>query len=205
MRMQASFNKLLQRRFVFLKMNRCILIIIAFFVINSSFGQSDFFQLKKRDKVLKTWYKDNYIYLQLKNSQWLNAVIYKIQDDSLYLRPYIVQTYVNRLGLNFLDTTFYGLMTIHINNIRAFPKEDEGFSYVKNGLIFDIAGGGYLLLNVINTLSDGDQVFGSDNIAKISIATGVLALGIVLGLTHKSTYIIGKKYRLEYISVKPSS
>ena len=205
MHMQASFNKLLQRGFVFLKMNRCILIIIALFIINSSFGQSDFFQLKKRDKVLKTWYKDNYIYLQLKNDQWVNAVIYKIQDDSLYLRPYVVQTYVNRLGLNFLDTTFYGLMTVHINNIRAFPKEDEAFSYVKNGLIFDIAGGGYLLLNVINTLSDGDQVFGSDNIAKISIAAGVLALGVVLGLTHKSTYIIGKKYHLEYISVKPSS
>ncbi|HEX5150873.1 MAG TPA: hypothetical protein VFW07_05465 [Parafilimonas sp.] len=185
-------------------MNRCFLIIITVFFVNASFSQSDFFQLKKRDKVLKTWYKDNDIYFQLGNGQWITAVIHKIQDDSLYLRPYQVQTFVNRLGLNYLDTTFYGLMTIHINSIHAFPKDDEGFSYVKNGAIFKIAGGGYLLLNIINTLSDGDPVFGEDNLPKIGIAAGVIAVGVVLGLTHKSTYIIGKKYRLEYIAVKPS-
>ena len=202
--MQASFNKPLPSGFVFLKMNRCFLIVIAILIANTSFGQSDFFQLKKRSKVLQTWYKDNYIYCQLKNGQWINAVIHKIRDDSLYLRPYQVQTFINRLGLNYLDTTFYGLMTIHINSIHAFPKEDEGFSYVKNGAIFKIAGGGYLLLNVINTLSDNEPVFGEDNLPKVGIAAGVIALGVVLGLTHKSTYIIGKKYHLEYIAVKPS-
>ena len=204
MRMQVSFNKPLRSGFVFLKMNRCFLILITIFIANTSFSQSDFFQLKKRDKVLKSWYKDNDIYFQLKNGQWITAVIHKIQDDSLYLRPYQVQTFVNRLGLNYMDTTFYGLMVIHINAIHAFPKEDEGFSYVKNGAIFKIAGAGYLLLNVINTLSDHEPVFGKDNLPHIAIATGVLALGIVLGLTHKSTYIIDKKYHLEYIAVKPS-
>jgi len=205
MHTQASFNKPLQSGFVFLKMNRCFLILITIFIVNASFGQADFFQLKKKDKVLKTWYKDNDIYFQLKNGQWVNAVIHNIRDDSLYLRPYQVQTFINRLGLNYLDTTFYGLMTIHINSIHAFPKEDEGFSYVKNGAIFKIAGGGYLLLNVINTLSANEPVFGEDNLPKVGIAVGVIAVGVVLGLTHKSAYIIGKKYHLEYISVKPSS
>lgn len=96
-------------------------------------------------------------------------------------------------------------MTIHVNHIKAFPKTDESFSYVKNGLIFKIAGGGYLLLNAINTLSDHDDFFASDNIPKISIAAGVLAVGIVLGLTHKTSYVVGKKYHIEYISTKPSS
>jgi hypothetical protein len=195
----------LNSRVVFLKMNRCTIAIIAAFILTSSFGQSDFFQLKKHDKVLHTWFKDNDIYMQLKNGDWITAYIYKIQDDSLYLRPYIVRTLVNRLGLNFLDTTFYGLMAISPNYIRAFPKEDEGFSYVKNGAIFKIAGGGYLLLNIINTLSDNEPVFGSDNISKIGIGAGLLAVGVVLGLTHTSTYIIGKKYHIEYVSAKPSS
>src|SRR5580765_7951298 len=106
MHMRASFNKPLQSRFVFLKMYRCFLIFIAIFTVNASFGQADFFQLKKKDKVLKTWYKDNDIYFQLKNGQWVNAVIHNIRDDSLYLRPYQVQTFINRLGLNYLDTTF---------------------------------------------------------------------------------------------------
>ena len=110
-------------------MNRCILAIITAFILTSTFAQSDFIQLKKKDKVIQTWFKGNYIYTQLKNGQWINAVIYNIKDDSLYLRPYIVQTFINRLGFNFLDTTFYGLMAINANYLHAFPKKDEGFSY----------------------------------------------------------------------------
>jgi hypothetical protein len=179
-------------------MNRCILTVITAFVITSSFAQSDFIQLKKNNKVLQTWFKGDYLYAQLKNGQWIDAEIYKIQDDSLYLRPFTVRTY-------FVDTTFYGLMTIHINYLMAFPREDKGFSYVKNGTIFIIGGGGYLLLNVINTLSNNEPVFGSDNLPNVAIATAILALGVALRLTHKSTYIVGKKYHVEYISSKPSS
>ncbi|MBV9961167.1 MAG: hypothetical protein JO072_02870 [Parafilimonas sp.] len=186
-------------------MNRCFTALVTSFILTSSFAQSDFIQLKKHNKVIQSWFKGNYIYVQLQNEQWINAVIYNIKDDSLYLRPYRVYTYANRLGLPFLDTTFYGLMPVHYSYLYAFPKEDEGFSYVKNGLIFDIAGGGYLLLNTINTLTSGDDLFAADNIPKITIATGVLALGIILGVTHKPNYIVGKKYHIEYISTKPSS
>lgn len=202
--MLITFNKPLQSRFVFLKMNRCIIAIIAAFIITPSFAQSDFIQLKKNNKVIKTWFKGNDFYGQLQNDQWVTAEIYKIQDDSLYLRPYIVQTFANRLGLPFLDTTYYGIMPVHYNQLKAFPKEDEAFSYVKNGLIFEIAGGGYIILNVINTLSDNEPVFGKDNLPQLSIAAGVLALGVILNVTHKTSYIIGKKYHIEYISAKPS-
>ena len=95
-------------------------------------------------------------------------------------------------------------MVIHISYVKAFPKDDEGFEYVKNGTIFKIAGGGYALLNVINTLSNHEAVFGSDNLPKILIALGVFAVGEILSLTHKREYVMGKKYHIEYISVKPS-
>ena len=186
-------------------MNRCILFCITVFICTSSYAQSDFIQLKKHNKVLQTWFKNSYITLQLKNGEWLDAIIYKIQDDSLYLRPYIAQTFINRLGFNFIDTTYYGLLTIHPAYIKAFPKKSESFSYVKNGSIFDIAGGVYLLLNIINTLGDKEPVFGSDNLPKLGIGTGLLAVGIVLGLTHKPVYLINKKYHIEYFAAKPSS
>ena len=66
-------------------MKCCLLTIITAFVLTSSFAQSDFIQLKKNNKVLETWFKGDYIYAQLKNGQWINAEIFKIQDDSLYL------------------------------------------------------------------------------------------------------------------------
>lgn len=175
------------------------------FTLISSFAQSDFIQLKKKGKVIESWFKGNYIYAQLKNGQWVTALIHNIKDDSLYLRPFAAHVYANRLGLPFIDTTYFGFMTIHFNNLYAFPKEDEGFSYVKNGLIFKIAGGGYILLNAINTLTQGDDFFDSGNVPKLAIATSVLAMGIILGKIHQSNYRIGKKYHIEYISAKPSS
>jgi hypothetical protein len=188
-------------------MNRCILTIITAFIITISFAQSssDFIQLKKKDKVIQSWFKDNDIYMQLKNGTWITALIYKIKDDSLYLRPYQVFYYTRGGGINTVDTVYYGTKTISVDYINAFPKQDEGSGLIRSGTLFKAAGGGYLLLNIINTLSKNDPVFGSDNLPNISIAAGVLAIGIALGLTHKSICIIGKKYHIEYIAVKPSS
>jgi hypothetical protein len=144
-------------------------------------------------------------YKKHKNGTWINATIYNIKDDSLYLRPYHVFYYTRGGGINAVDTVYYGAKTISVNYIKAFPKQDEGSGLISPGTLFTAAGGGYLLLNIINTLSKNDPVFGSDNLPNISIAAGVLAVGVVLGLTHRSTYIIGKKYHIEYITVKPSS
>ena len=203
--MQHSFNKALPTCFVFLIMNRCMLVLFITLFTTASFGQSDFIQLKKKNKVIQTWFKDNYIYLQLKNDQWINAVIYNIKNDSLYLRPFATRVLANRWGMPYVDTTYYGYMPVSVKNIRAFPKMEESFAYVKNGLLLQLGGGGYLVLNIINTLSNNEPVFGNDNLPKVSIGAAVFAAGTLLSLTRKSTYLIGKKYHIEYISSKPSS
>jgi len=185
-------------------MNCCRPFLIFIFISNVSVAQSDFIVLKKRSKVLETWFSGQNIQLQLSNRQWIDALINKIQHDSLYLRPFTTQVLVNRWGMPYVDTTYYGVMTIDVKDIRAFPKTEESFSYVRNGLIFQIGGGGYLVLNIINTLSNNEPVFGDDNISNIAIAAAVLAAGTILSLTHKSTWMIGKKYHIEYISSKPS-
>lgn len=178
-----------------------ILLLISF----SSSAQSDFIQLKKHHKVIQSWYKDNDITFQLKNGSWITALINKIEDDSLYLRPYQVYYFTTRSGINMSDTIFSGFMKVHYHSIYAFPKQDEGSGLIKRGTLFKIGGGGFLLLNIINTLSNNEPVFGADNLPKIGIAAGVLALGFALGLSHNSDCIIGKKFRIEYISAKPSS
>lgn len=171
----------------------------------SVFAQSDFIQLKKHQKVIQSWFKDNDITFQLKNGSWLTAIINKIEDDSLYLRPFQIYYFTTRSGINMSDTIFSGLMKVHYQSISAFPKQDEGSGLIKNGTLFKVGGGGYLLLNIINTLSKNEPVFGADNLPKLGIAAGVLAVGFVLGLSHRSDCIVGKKYRIEYISAKPSS
>src|SRR4030095_11960288 len=112
-------------------MNCCKLLIIFILISNISTAQSDFIVLKKRSKVLQTWFSGQNIHLQLNTGQWLTALISKIQNDSLYLRPFNTQILPNRWGMPYVDTTYYGVMTISVNSIRAFPKTDESFSYIK--------------------------------------------------------------------------
>ena len=160
--------------------------------------------LKKKNRVIQTWFSGQHIYVELKNGNWINALINKIQLDSLYLQPFATPVVLNRFGMPVTDTVFYGVMNVAVNNLHAFPK-NESVSYIKNGLLLQLGGGGYLLLNVINTVSNNEPVFGDKNILKISLAAAVLAIGTVIHTTHKSNYIIGKKYQVEYISSKPSS
>jgi hypothetical protein len=186
-------------------MNCCKLLLLFIFISNITSAQSDFIILKKRSRVLETWFSGQYIQLQLNNRQWVSAQIKKIQDDSLYLRPFATRVLANRWGMPYVDTTYYGYMPVSVKNIRALPKMEESFAYVKNGLLLQLGGGGYLVLNIINTLSNNEPVFGNDNLPKVSIGAAVFAAGTLLSLTRKSTYLIGKKYHIEYISSKPSS
>jgi len=160
--------------------------------------------LKKKSKVIQTWFGGQHIYVQLNHGNWINALINKIQFDTLYLRPFATPTVLNRFGMPVIDTVFYGVMHVAVNNLHAFPK-NETLPYVKNGFMLQLGGGGYLLLNLINTLSNNEPVFSNKNISKINIAAAVLAIGTIIHKTHKSDYIIGKKYQVEYISSKPSS
>jgi hypothetical protein len=184
-------------------MNGCKLIFIFLLFSKLSFSQ-DFIVLKKKSRVIKTWFTGQHIYAQLNNGSWVNALINKIQLDTLYLQPFSTPIVLNRFGMPVIDTVFYGMMKVSPNNLHAFPK-NETAPYVKNGLLLQLGGGGYLLLNVINTLSNNEAVFGSKNISKISLAAAVFAIGTIMHATHKSNYIIGKKYHIEYISSKISS
>ncbi len=160
--------------------------------------------LKKKSHVIQTWFSGQHIITQLNNGAWINALINKVKYDTLYLQPFATPTVLNRFGMPVIDTVFYGVMNVAVNKLHAFPK-NETLPYIKNGLILQLGGGGYLLLNIINTLSDNKPVFGNKNLSKISIAAAVLAIGTIIHKTHKSNYIIGKKYQVEYISSKPSS
>ena len=184
-------------------MNGCKLIFILLLFSKLSSAQ-DFIVLKKKSKVIQTWFSGQHIYVQLNNGSWINALINKIQFDTLYLQPFATPIFLNRFGMPVIDTVFYGTMKVSEKSLHAFPKHETA-PYVKNGSLLQLGGGGYLLLNLINTLSNNEPVFGNKNISKIGLAAAVLAIGTIIHKTHKSNYIIGKKYHIEYISSKTSS
>lgn len=184
-------------------MKCCQLLLILLLLSKISTAQ-DFIVLKKNSHVIQSWFSGQNIFAQLTNDTWVNAIIKKIEIDTLYLQPFALQIVANRFGMPITDTIFYGLMKVGVNNLHAFPKK-ESMPYVKNGSILQLGAGGYLLLNVINTLSNNEPVFGSKNISHIGIAAAVFAIGTIIHVTHKTNYVVGKKYHVEYISSKPSS
>ena len=88
---------------------------------------------------------------------------------------------------------------VHYNDIVAIPKKHESFSYIKNGTLFMIGGGGYILLNVVNSAYLHYAVFGKKNLPGILAATGTFGAGYLLKKLHKRYITIGNRYSVEYV------
>ena len=160
-------------------------------------GQADFLVLKKRNKTIDRYFEGNTINCRLRGNEWIRALIITITKDSIFLKPFQEAQFLNAIGIPYSDTLWANRRKIAISSIDAFPREDESFQYIKNGAIFQIAGGGYIALNVINTLSAGDQLFDDNNGTNLAIAAGVLAIGTIMHITYSPYIRLGKKYKLQ--------
>lgn len=160
---------------------------------------SDFFQLKKRNRTVKNYFKGSYIRFWFDNGQWVEGSIVKIARDSLWINEQRIQLVAQGFG-SVIDTVTYGAYKLHYKDIYAMPREKEGFSYIKDGTLVQIGSAGYILLNIINGLGkDSPPLFGSQNGPKLAIATGIFLLGTLWHKLHRSELRIGKKYRIQYI------
>lgn len=160
---------------------------------------SDFFQLKKRNRTIKNYFKGSYIRFWFDNGQWAEGTIVKIARDSLWLNEQRIQLVGQGFG-TVIDTVTYGAYKLHYRDIYAMPREKEGFSYIKDGTIIQVGAAGYILLNIINGLgADSPPLFGSRNGPKLAVAAGVFLLGTLWHKLHQSELRIGKKYRIQYI------
>jgi hypothetical protein len=173
-----------------------ILLISASF----AFSQNDLLVLKKKNQIVKTWVRGSSISFQFSNKQWLQAIIKTIRNDSLLLDIYVLRQVANQFGLPTIDTGKIGLLKLHIKEIYALPKAKQGGGMFTSGAFFKIAGGAYIFFNVFNSLTHGEQVFSSDNMPGIGIALAVIGVGIILGATHETDVVLGKKYSLATIN-----
>lgn len=171
----------------------------------NTFSQPNFAVLRKHNKTIKTYFPTNYIVFQLSNKQWIEGRIKTIKDDSLFINQMALRNGINYLGLFVIDTVRLGIFKVSVNEIYALPKENESFSFIRNGSIFQIGSLGYLGLNTINGFGKDEPFFSANNVPRLGSALGVFALGMALHLTYNNTYVLGKKYQLytsNNISVK---
>lgn len=188
-------------------MHKTLLVASCFLLFQlSSSAQQDFLLLKKGNKTYQSFFKGSFMTFQLENYQWLNGRIQKLTNDSIYFYQMEIGMRPNSFGLGAVaDTTVLGLIPLAIKNIRAMPvpPKKESFAFIKNGSLFQFGAGGYMLLNVFNTLRAKEPLFDAQNSKRLGIAAAVFLFGKILQWNHPSEYKLGKKYKLVYIKATP--
>jgi hypothetical protein len=162
-------------------------------------AQSAFLVLKKNHKTIETFFSGSYINCKTDKGEWLNARINNIAYDTLYLKPFELIRFINAWGMPASDTLWGHERKLAVKNIAAFPRRDQSVNYIKNGGILIIGSAGYIILNVVNTLSSGDALFDDNNGVRLGIAAAIFAVGMLIHHSHSDELSLGRRYRLVYI------
>ncbi len=113
----------------------------------------------------------------------------------------VIEQVPNQFGFPTVDTAKFGLMKFHVSEIYGMPKKDNAGIFT-NGALFKLGGGAFILLNLFNTAIHNEVFFSSANVTRLGIAGGVFVLGVILGASHKTYIVLGKRYRMETIHMK---
>lgn len=186
--------------------------LLPFFVLLSLVAHSQQASLvfKKRNNVINTFWKGDFIAFQTDNKQWQKGELMRIQTDSFYIRPMVV-----RYGYLGSDTTYYEVQGYALRDVYAMPKRGvlvdwrgDGFGisgqgghvhfyWIKAGWLFRALGIGYAGLHLLNGVLYDHSSF---NGPTLGIAAGVAAIGFLLKRTYKLTIRTGKKHHLEILA-----
>jgi hypothetical protein len=154
--------------------------------------------LKDRGVVVKSFTEGDYINFEFSNQQWLTGYIDWIRNDSVQINQFVLQPTLSVFGTYGQDTLKLGKLTIAIKEIIAFPIEKGHYNSVfTNGAFLMTGGIGYLGLNAINSFSNKDPIFASDNIPKLLSGALAWATGLLLYRTHPNFKPIGKRFSIE--------
>ena len=184
-------------------MRKLLLLCFLWSALGAS-SQSDVLVLKQKNQIVETWIKGSIISFQFSSHQWIQGYVRNMRNDSLLIDMFTLTPMLNQFGLPVTDTSHMGLLKLHVKEIYGMPKRNLSSGIISNGALFQLGGGGYIFLNVFNSLIHGDAVFGSSNLPSLGIATGVFGLGVLLQSTRKTQVVLGKKYRLEILHVAPA-
>jgi hypothetical protein len=191
-------------------MTKTIFLFFFIFCVWACKAQKSFIVLKKGEQSIVHYWKDSHITFQLSDRQWLSGIITKITPDSFYFTQEII-----RYRLMGADTLHFAGQSYGLADIYALPTPNETiiydhdqvrvelghekFVWVRNGLLFQVLGGGYVLLNVVNDLISGQPPFAKNNLPGLGVGAAVFLFGEFLHLRFDPYFHIGKKYRLECV------
>ena len=177
------------------------LLLFLFFPLTISAQQSDILLLQKHNRTIRQFFAGTTITFITTDGMGVSAFIDRIQNDSLYLLQYDIRMVPNYFGTYAPDTVAVYNLNFSLKNIGSFPANPRKFAFITNGTLFMIGGSAYLLLNMVNTIKEGEPPFGKDNLPNLIGGVSAVALGFILNKTQVTEYKLGKKYKLKYLPV----
>jgi hypothetical protein len=193
-------------------MRKPTLVFILLFSFTLSFSQQ-ILLIKKGSKTVQKFWKGSSIAFQLRNKEWQNGEITKIQNDSFYIRPVII-----RYNLFGSDTLRYNVVGFSFSDVYSLPKKGvlvdykngyyqiitsaghQHFYWVKSGWIFRAGAIGYSGLHVTNGLLKNDFSI-SESKTQLAAAAGIFLGGFLMKLMYKRTLRLGRKYHMEVLQL----
>lgn len=170
--------------------------------IASCKAQSDILILKKNLKTIRTFFPGSEINVSTTEGYYYGKVT-SINRDSIFLIQYDIRQIPSNLGVYFLDTVASYRFAINYKNITAFNKRySNKFDWSGSGSA--LLGGGILL----TTVGLSTWIFAKPNTRYyaspylIGGAAALAGIGYLILKSGTKGMVLGKKYSLEYISVK---
>ena len=197
-------------------MTKLTITIILLFTIVHTYSQQNILIFKKKNKALESFWQGTTIAFQTKDKEWQKGELIQIQNDSIYIRPWILRP--NMAAPGGADTLRYAVTGYSLADIYAMPKRGilihyanghfeisrSGghlhFYWIKSGWLFRVAGAGYAALHIINGIIKNDLSI-SNSAAPLGIAAGAFGFGVLLHKTYKPTHRLGKRYHVEIFNL----
>ncbi|HLA58438.1 MAG TPA: hypothetical protein VK622_06745 [Puia sp.] len=193
-------------------MARLLILVVALFYFSDSFPQNGFIILKKRNKPIRYFWKDDRFTFQTRENYWVSGILRSISKDSFVITQEITNYHVIGTSTIRLTDPPYAFADIKAlptrNQLVVYDQQKariipghEKFMWIRNGFIFQVAGAGYAGLNLSNDLIRKEPPFGRKNLADLGISAAIFLLGTLLQLKFDPYIRMGKKFQLEGITL----
>ncbi len=162
---------------------------------------SDALLLKKGARTIRSFYSGTTLSMTTTDGRSHYGLIEGVYRDTLRLVTYVVERRMTSMGFYILDTAGVYHSRFHYREIRTIWNDRKNFNWAASG--YSLLGGGTLL-----TLASGVvYLVDRDKFSPELMATGAgLALvGYFLASQDKKRFVVGKKYRLQYLPLSTNA
>lgn len=165
---------------------------------HTSFAQGDFILLKKHNKTVKRIFQGDQFSFSTNSGVYKEGLISKIQNDSIYIKQFVVKQIPTTIGTYILDTAGSLKFVYNYKDINTIGEKPKGFNLSAGG--YTLMGGSVLLIlgSGVVYLADRDK-FSPELLIGSAILGGV---GFLLTKIGSKGIVIGKRgYRLQYMPI----